>query len=275
MAMRVTLIHVDQFVFFFLDQVVEGFGDGHLALFLLLAEEAREHVLDVDVHLLDALIGDDFKRGHGALADLDFHQALIELAFAQLRAKFFARAIGGIAAQRFGQRGTGGGARNSTGRRGEARQQQVEQALFGGLLGALGDFVEFFFAHHVDGGFHQVAHHGFDVAADVADFGVLRRFHLDERAAGQAREAPRDFRFAHAGGTDHQNIFRQHFFGHFGSEFLPADAIAQGDGHGALGGGLPDDVLVELDDDFARSQFVERRLGPARAAAARREDRSP
>ncbi len=82
-----------QLVFFFLNQVIEGFGDGHLPLLFLLAEHAREHVLDVDVHFLDALVGDDFEGGHGALAHLDFHHALVEFAFAQLRAQFFARAL--------------------------------------------------------------------------------------------------------------------------------------------------------------------------------------
>jgi hypothetical protein len=95
------LVHVEQFVFFFLDQVIEGFGDGHPAALFLLAEDSREHVLDVDVHFLDALIGNDFKRGHRALAHFDFHQALIELAVAQLRAKFFPRAVGLVAPGRF------------------------------------------------------------------------------------------------------------------------------------------------------------------------------
>jgi len=128
------------------------------------------------------------------------------------------------------------------------------------LVGALGDFVEFFFADHVDRGFDQVADHGFDVAADVADLGVLRGFHFYEWAAGETREASRDFRFADAGRTDHQNIFRQDFLGEFGGKFLAANAIAQGHGHGALGGGLADDVLIELGDDFARRQLVEGRL---------------
>ena len=45
-----------------------------------------------------------------------------------------------------------------------------------------------------------------------------------------------------------------------GGELLAADAVAQGDGHGALGLGLADDVLVQLADDFARSELVEERL---------------
>ena len=89
---------------------------------------------------------------------------------------------------------------------GGRRKQQIEHALFRGLFGALGDLVQFFFAHHVDRSFHQIAHHGFDVAAHVAHFGVLRGFHFHERAARQPREPPRDFRLAHSGRPDHQNI---------------------------------------------------------------------
>ena len=156
------------------------------------------------------------------------------------------------------------------------RQKQIEQALFGGLLGALGDFVELFFADHVDGGFHQIADHGFDVAADVADFGVFRSFDFHERAAGEPREAAGDLRLADAGGPDHQNIFRKNFLGQLRLKLLAANAIAQGDGDGFLRCVLPDDVFVQLDDDFARRQLVERRkrLGLGRLLVLR-TDRSP
>ena len=251
------LVHVDEAIFFFLDEVIEGLGDRHLALLFLLAEHAGEHVLDVDVHFLDALIGDDFEGGHRALADLDFDEALIELAFAELNAELVARALGLLAALGF-RGGAAGHARFRGGRR-RRRQQEIEQALFGGLLGALGHFVELFLAHHVDRGFHQIADHRFDVAAHVADFGVLRRFDFDERAAREARKAAGDFRLAHAGGPDHQDIFRQDFLGKLGLEFLAANAIAQSDGDGFLRRVLAHDVFIELDDDFARRQLVERR----------------
>src|SRR5428012_16028 len=57
----------------------------------------------------------------------------------------FARAGYLLAALNFG-----GGSRVR--RNGRRREEQIEQPIFGGLLGALGDFVEFFLAHHVDGG---------------------------------------------------------------------------------------------------------------------------
>src|SRR5712692_4341833 len=126
-----------------------------------------------------------------------------------------------------------------------------------GLLGAVGDFVELFLADHVDGSLDEIADHRFHIAADVADFRVFRSFDLDERAAGQARQAARDFRFSHAGGANHQNIFRQNVFRDFRWKLLAADSIAQSHGDGALRRSLPDDVLVELRYDFARRHVVE------------------
>ena len=45
-----------------------------------------------------------------------------------------------------------------------------------------------------------------------------------------------------------------------GRQLLAALAIAQRNGDGALGGPLADDVLVELGDDLARRQLVEREV---------------
>ena len=46
------LIHVNQALLFFLDQVLERLVDLHLPLLGALAEDVGQHVLDVDVHLL-------------------------------------------------------------------------------------------------------------------------------------------------------------------------------------------------------------------------------
>ncbi len=147
------LIHVEEFVFFFLDQIFEGVGDAHLALLFLLAEHAGQHVFQIDVHLLDALVGDDFEAWHLAFAHFDVDHALIEFAFAELGAELFARALRLFALLR----GVGFGCVGSRWRR--RRQQEVENALFGGLLGAVGNFVELFFADHVDGSFDEIADH--------------------------------------------------------------------------------------------------------------------
>src|ERR1700689_2991300 len=95
------LIHVYQPLLFFLDQILEGLIDLHFALLGALAEDVGQHVFDVDVHLLDALIGDDFERGEIAFADVNLNRAVVEFAFAQLLAQLFAAAGGGIARTAF------------------------------------------------------------------------------------------------------------------------------------------------------------------------------
>ncbi len=90
------LVHIQQLVFFLLDQVFESIGHGHLALFFLLAKQPREvgeHVLHIDVHVLDALVGNDLERRHRAFSNLEVDHPLIELAFAKLDAQFFSRAL--------------------------------------------------------------------------------------------------------------------------------------------------------------------------------------
>jgi hypothetical protein len=67
------------------------------------------------------------------------------------------------------------------GRRG--RQQQIEQALLGARFRLRIDVVLTLGAHHVDRHVHQLAHHGLDVAAHVADFGELGCLDLQERRA--------------------------------------------------------------------------------------------
>ena len=200
----------------------------------------RQHILEVDVHLLDAGGGGDFEGGP-ALLDVDFHHAVVELAGAQFLAQLFAGAVGAF------------------GGLGLRRHQQIEQALFGVALGALADFVEPLLAHHVDGDLHQIANHGFDVAADVADFGELAGLHLQKRRIGELGQAARQLGFADAGGADHEDVLGHHLVGHLRLQLLAADAVAQRDGDGALGVGLADDVFVELADNFARRQLIQHR----------------
>ena len=139
------------------------------------------------------------------------------------------------------------------------RQQQVQQPLLGGLPRLLLHLLGLLRPHHVHGQLHQVAHHRFDVAADVADLGELRRLDLDERRLRQPRQPPGDLGLADAGRADHQDVLRRHLLGDVGRQPLPAHAVAQRDGHGALGLGLADDELVELGDDLPRRQRADRR----------------
>jgi hypothetical protein len=76
------LVHIDEPLLFFLDQVLKRLVHFHLPLFGALAEDVGQHVLDVDVHLLNALVGDDFERREITLTDVNLYGTLVELAFA-------------------------------------------------------------------------------------------------------------------------------------------------------------------------------------------------
>ena len=111
-----------------------------------------------------------------------------------------------------------------------------------------------FLARQRDGDLDEVAHDLLDVAADIADLGELGGLDLEERRAGELRQAARDLGLADAGRADHQDVLRQHFFAQLVVELQPAPAIAQRDGDGALGVVLADDEAVEFGDDFARGE---------------------
>src|SRR5258705_126502 len=130
------LIHVQQLAFFFLDQIFERVGHRHLAFLFLLAEHPAQHFLKVDVHLFDALIGNDFKRRHHLFANFNVHHALVQFALPQLCAHSFPGALVLLALRR---RVAFPGSR---GRWRCRRQQHVQDALFGSLLGALRNFIQ-------------------------------------------------------------------------------------------------------------------------------------
>src|SRR5262249_50882910 len=104
--------------------------------------------------------------------------------------------------------------------------------------------------HQADGVFDQLANHTFDVAPVVADFGVLGGLDLDEGSAGERGESASDFSFADAGGADHEDVFGRDFVTHVFGDPLATPTIADGNGDGALGFALTDDVAVELGNDL-------------------------
>src|SRR5215471_2626537 len=173
----------------------------------------------------------------------------------QLLAQFFAAAGIGIA---------GRGFESEAGlfrvRRGGGRQQNIEQAFFGIDFGLVGDILEFLGSDVVDRDLDQIADHRFHIAANIADFGKLRSFDFQERRIRQLCQAPGDFGFAHTGRADHDDVLGNDFFGQVGRKLLAAHAVAQGDRHGTLCVFLADNVLVELGDNFARSEFIQREL---------------
>ena len=189
-----------------------------------------------------------------AVLHVQLHQALVELALAQPLAQLFARALDALARLRL------------------RRHQQVEQALFGVRLGAVRHFVQPLFAHHVDGDIHQVADHRLHVAAHVAHFGELAGLHLQERRIRQPRQAPRQFRLAHARGADHEDVLRHHLFGHLGR-------AASGGGCGCAARwprrAWPPPAPPRACPARARSRAESARPAAALRPRTGREDRSP
>ena len=106
-------------------------------------------------------------------------------------------------------------------------------------------------AHQPDRDLDEVAHDLFDVAADIADLGELGGLDLQERRVGEPGEAAGDLGLAAAGRPDHQDVLRRDLLAQRPVELLPAPAVAQRDGDGALGVVLADDEAVEFGDDLA------------------------
>jgi hypothetical protein len=110
-------------------------------------------------------------------------------------------------------------------------------------------------ADHADRGLDEVADDLFHVAADIADFCELGGFDLEERRLGEAGEAPGDLpscrrRSGRSSGCSSAVISLRRFSG-----AAAAPAVAQGNGDGALGTVLADNVAIEFRDDFAGGEF--------------------
>ena len=88
--------------------------------------------------------------------------------------------------------------------------QRIQHAFFGGLLRAGLHVLALALADLHDRDLDEVADDLLDVAADIADFGELGGFDLDEGRVGKLRQPPRDLGLADAGRPDHQDVFRQH-----------------------------------------------------------------
>ena len=188
----------------------------------LRAADVREHRTDLLGHVFHARRPHDFHAGRG-ICDVDFDFLVVERAFAQTLAERLARGVAAVVARLRPAR-----------RRAEAdlargRQQDVEDAVFGASSAFVRTFCISASRVCLTRDFDQVADDAVDVAADVADFGELGRFDLDERRVGELGEAPRDFGLADAGRPDHQDVLRRDFLAQRLGDLLTAPAVAQRD----------------------------------------------
>ena len=102
--------------------------------------------------------------------------------------------------------------------------------------------------------FDQVADQALDVAAVVADLGVLGRLGLDERRADQHGQPAGDLGLADAGRADQHDVLGRDLPAQLVGKLPAPPAVPQRDRHGPLGVGLADDVAVELGDDLPGRQ---------------------
>ena len=235
------LFLVDELAGFFFDQQLLRFLHLELARLGALAAEVREHARSCSC--ISSMPGGAMictPGGNGAQVDLD-----LAIVRARLRA-----ASCGISAASPGRAALGSGSVEKPIILG-CGQQRVEDALLGRIRGALAHLGDLFVARHLHGDFDQVLDDGVDVAADVAHLGELGGFDFHERRVRELRQTARDLGLAAAGGTDHEDVLGRDLLAQRIVDLHAAPAIAQRDGHGALGGVLADDVLVEFGDDFA------------------------
>src|SRR6059036_3585755 len=242
------LLHVDELGGLLLGEDPARLGDADAPALRPRGHHVREHVLEVDAHLLHALAREDLEHRHGLLLGLQLDHALVETPGAQLRAQLLQGGVARGARADLLERG----APERLGAR--ARQQQVEQPILGEPLRLLLHLHHQLGLHHVDAELGQVADHRFDIATHITDFGVLGGFDLDERRLSKLGEPPRDLGFTNAGGADHDDVLRRHLVAQLGRQALAPPPVAQRDGHRALGLALADDVAIELQDDLRGGQ---------------------
>ncbi len=244
-------VHVDQLLLFLVREVLEGLRHLHLPLLRPALEQPRHHVLQVDIDLFDRRAGDDFERRERLLPDVELHDARIESAVAKLIAEQLARAVlllaraGGVFVGRAVVR---------------RRKQEIEQPILGIGTRLRANFGEPFLAHEIHTELHEVANHGLDVAADVADLRELRGFDLEKWRLREPRQAPGDFRLADARRADHQDVLGRDLFRQLRCELLAPQAVAKRDRDGPFCGRLTNNVLVELANDLPGRQRARGRL---------------
>ena len=234
------LLHVDQLLLFFLHQRIPALRPRAYCASWSGCRTAAEHVLDVDAHFFDVRAAAISKVGPRSFTSISTTRS------SSLPSRSRSRSFSRVFSFRLGVLRL-------------RRHQQIQQPILRICLRAVRHFVQPLVPHHVDRNIHQVADHGLHVAAHITDFGELARLHLHERRIRQLGQSARQFRLADPRRPDHEDVLRHHLIGHFRRQLLAADPVAQRDGDRALGFRLPDDVLIQFADDFARRQFVEGR----------------
>src|SRR2546426_174952 len=236
--LRDDLLHVDELLRLLLNEEPPRLGDPHAAPLGPRRHETRQHVLQVDPHLLHALTGEHLDHRHRLLLRLELDHPVVEPAGSQLDPELVHRGLArGIRRDLLERARREGLVR-------PPRQQEVEEPLLGELLRPLLHARHHLGLDHVHRQLGEVADHRFHVAAHVADLGVLGGLDLQEGRLGELREPAGDLGLPDAGRADHDDVLRRHLVAQLRRQVLPPPALAHRDRHGALGPLLADDVAA-------------------------------
>ena len=102
----------------------------------------------------------------------------------------------------------------------------------------------------------KIADDRIHIAADITHFGEFGGFDFDEGCIGQTGETPRNFGFANAGRTNHEDVLWRDLVAQWLRHLLAPPAVTQRNRYGPLGAVLTDDVTIELGDDFGRRHLA-------------------
>ncbi len=246
-------VHIDEVLFLLVDEDAARFLHLDLADLGFLGHDAAQHVVHVHIGAGDFVVGRDFLH-------LNLDQAMLQLAGSELRdhlAALFAqlrllldRQLGRarLVAQQHVDR---------IGRLFRRRlNNQIGQTHLGALARLDVDARLVDLLGQADGRFNQIADDRLHIAADIAHLGELGRLDLDERRIHQLGQTARDLGLAHAGGADHQDVFRRDLLLHLLGELRAAVAVPQRHSDGTLGVLLTDDIAVKLAHDFTGRQLI-------------------
>ena len=249
------LVHVDELADLFLLEDLARLDDRHLADLLFLGHQPAEHIAEGYIRAGQRI------GGRGVL-HLDFDDLTLQGTAHQFHAQAFAllfailphfRRLVGLA-HRAEQRldGVDVGLLFAL----FLIDQRVENALLRVLLRNDLHVLAHALLDQAQRGFDQIAHHGIDVSADVADLGKLGGLHLDQRRVHELGQPAGDLGLAHARWADHQDVLWGNILANFRFQATAAIAVAQRDGDSALGLVLTDDVFIQLLDNLPGSELI-------------------
>ena len=240
------LFLVEQLGGLLIDQLLERVLNAHLALFGTLVAQVLKQALQLVGHLFHTGRRHDLHPDRGG-TQFDLDLLVVQIALAQFLAEFLPGAGFGLS----GGRGRFVGKTEAAAAATCRWQQDVEDAVFSGLEGAMLYLLHLDLTHHFHRDIDEIAHDRLYIATNIAHFGEFGRLDLDERCLGQFGQATGDLGLANPGRADHQDVLGGDLVAQCRVYLTTTPAITQRDSHRALGIGLADDVFVEFLNDLA------------------------